>query len=114
MKRKSLSLDEHRELAKHLYAIDGHISAILKIVDGRVPVAILDQLLSGKPLDTRIFKLRDSLESLMYKQHGPLVDTGETYFSMVDTKCSTSITHNQDKDPRGAGVWGQEEASTQQ
>jgi hypothetical protein len=74
MKQKSLSLDDHRELAKHLYAIDGHISAILKIVDGRVPVAILDQLLSGKPLDMKIFKLRDSLRNHMYKQHGPLVD----------------------------------------
>jgi hypothetical protein len=113
MKQKSLSLDEHRELAKHLYAINGHISAILKIVDGRVPVAILDQLLSGKPLDMKIFKLRDGLRNHMYKQHGPLLDTGENYFSIIDAKCCTSITHNREKDPLGVGIWGQEGTNTQ-
>jgi hypothetical protein len=69
MKRGILSLDDHRELALHLYAIDNHLSAILGVANGKAPAPILDMLSSCGPLETRLQTFRSKLEGLMYKQH---------------------------------------------
>ena len=104
MKRKPLSLDEHQEIAKHIYAIKQHLHCIFKIAANRVPSKISDQLLSFVGLDRKLQKLRSDLEDLMFDEHRPMGHRGTSYYYVhVDAQRDTSITlrghsNNDDKE----------------
>ncbi len=66
--REHLSLDDHRKVAAEILGIlDAH-TRILEILNGKVPVRIIDQLLTNCGVDKATNRLRSDLEDEMFRR----------------------------------------------
>ncbi len=68
MKRQYLNREQHAELSRHVDEIDNRISLMLRLMSGRTPACLGDQLLR---LDRDLSRLSMALESEMYRRHPP-------------------------------------------
>jgi len=66
---KSLSVDEHLELAKHLRMIDRHAAAMQRILEGKARVSYIDQLMTARRHTLKT--LRCHLEDDFFEAHWP-------------------------------------------
>lgn len=108
MKCKSLTMEEHKELAKHIYAIQAHHSAMLKVLNGKVTMKILDRFSTFGKLDNPLQKLRSDLEEVMYKDLGDLGRRGlSVYYGGIDAACKTTLTVRDQRDQDDQSIWSQ-------
>jgi hypothetical protein len=69
-KRIPLTIEEHKQLGLHMREIEAAMRKMVEVLNDHVPVAILDQLLTGRGVDKALHKLRSDLEELMFKDLG--------------------------------------------
>jgi hypothetical protein len=69
MLRAKLSVEDHRKVAAEILGIlDAH-TRILELINGKVPVRILDQLLTFRGVDKATNRLRSDLDDEFYRVH---------------------------------------------
>jgi len=111
-RKNQLSIEEHKKLATHLYAIQEHIRQMLNIMGGKVPVALLDKLLSFKPIDKHLNDLRSKLEDLMSVENAATDASLSIYYGDVDASCATRIVGKpNDFACEAEKIWPKEEAT---
>ena len=80
MKRGNLSIEDHRKVSAEIIGIlDAH-SRILALINGKVPVKILNQLLSMRGVDKATHRLRSDLEDEMFRRHRDTAVTTSIYY----------------------------------
>jgi hypothetical protein len=104
MRKEKLTIDHHKQLAAHIYAIEQHISDISDILNDKAPAPIQDMFLDANPLAKRLATIKFAMEDLLVKEHHNLgaLETS-MYFGSVNARCSTKI--EPEDDPRAQQLW---------
>jgi hypothetical protein len=104
MKKQKMTIDDHRQIAAHLYAVEEHLAAISDALSGKAPASIQDMFLDASPLLERLGAVKFAMEDFLVKEH-PNLGASETsmYFGSVDVECATRIEPNED--PRAQKLW---------
>jgi hypothetical protein len=77
--KEILSLEDHQKVALEIGGILNALSRIMHLINGKVPVKILDQLLSFRGVDKALQKLRCALEDELARQH-PRASSLDVYY----------------------------------
>jgi hypothetical protein len=85
MAREWLTIEEHKAAAGQIYAMFQAQSKLLEIINGKVPVKILDQLLSFRGVDKAVNRLRSDLEDEMFRRHRHPEANLEVYYGSTTT-----------------------------
>jgi hypothetical protein len=80
MKRGKLTIEEHKKVGEHFRQVAAHLDAILQVINGKVPLKIVDQLCTFHPIDKNVSKLKSDLEDLMYKELKPDASTARDIY----------------------------------
>ena len=75
----TLSLDEHRQLANHFFAIKRHVQDIIQILNGRVKARWYHPLCRAANTTAGLNELRSSLEGDLYTEHPDQATTNVYY-----------------------------------
>lgn len=69
--RTPLTLEEHQQLSQHWHVIRKELTAMFKIVNGRLPKSFVRRFFTMHgPLENNLECLRDKLENIMYQDVG--------------------------------------------
>jgi hypothetical protein len=102
--REKLTIDHHKQIATHLYAIEQHIEQISDILSGRAPAPIQDMFLDASPLVKRLTSVKLAMEDFLINQRQDLAaQETSMYFGSVNVECSTKVSPKDD--PRAQQLW---------
>ena len=79
-----MSVEDHRKVAAEIASILESHTRILELINGKVPVRILDQLLTFRGVDKATSRLRSDLDDEYYRIH----HLGDSVYYPGDPKCS--------------------------
>jgi hypothetical protein len=80
MKREKLTIEEHRKIGEHFRQVAAHLDAIFHVINGKVPLKVVNQLCTFLPIDKHVSKLKSDLEDLMYKELKPDASTARDIY----------------------------------
>ncbi len=69
MRGHKLSIEDHQKVAREILGIFDAHSRIIELISGKVPVRILDQLLTFRGVDKSTERLRTALEEELAQTH---------------------------------------------
>jgi hypothetical protein len=92
MRKEKLTIEQHRQVAAHIHAIEKHVSDITHLLDDRVPAPVLDLFLGSKLIFKRLMRAKSALGDLLIKDHYPK-GAAETsmYYGWFRVECATTI-----------------------
>jgi hypothetical protein len=92
MRKEKLTIEQHRQVAAHIHAIEKHVWDISHLLSDRVPAPILDMFLSANPIFKRLMTAKSALEDLLVKDHHTR-GSAETYryYGQFHVECATTI-----------------------
>lgn len=81
MRKSPLTIQEHRSVAKQVHSIERSLHEMFEIINGRVPMKILDQLLTFRGVEKAIMKFKSDIEDEMFRHHTNSADCStEVYY----------------------------------
>lgn len=94
--KEILSVEGHIACAAEIDKILDCQSRLLELVNGKVPVKILDQLLSFRGMDKAVQKFRSALEDELACRH-PREDSLKVYYSREDRTSGSAPSNEAEK-----------------
>jgi hypothetical protein len=89
MKREKLTIEDHKKVGEHFRQVAAYLDAIFHVINGKVPLKVVDQLCTFHPIDKHVSKLKSDLEDLMYKELKPHITLAElpALLKAIDIAC---------------------------
>jgi hypothetical protein len=111
MERKQLTIDDHKDMAEHLYAIEAHLKAIRNILGGSPNAEILDMICDCGSVIRPLGKFKMKLENQMLKRLGSEDSLRgseglNVYHACIKVKCDINLRLDTEKaHGQGEKIW---------